>query len=178
MIKEHFAKQLWISFGIVLGSIAAAAVALYLFSGKISAAADAIVTDRAMVQDNTDAVANLAQLEGQAPQAAQYEAALDQLLPDQYGLVSFPQWLAQVGAKYGVTTSASFQGSATPPSGATPGTVQFSFTAIGAPTSIVAFLHDMNARPSGFLLSLTSFTMTGAGGASEQMTGQGTLFFR
>lgn len=176
-MKKYFAKQLWISFGIVIGSMAIAAGVLYVFFGKMSAEANAIVVDRAVVQSNTDAVAELAQLEGQAPQAAQYEAAIDQLLPDQYGLVSFPQWLAQVGAKYDVTTSAGFQGSVTPPTGMTPGTVEFSFTATGAPTNIVAFLNDIDTQSSGFLLSLTSFTVTNTG-SSEQMTGQGTLFFR
>jgi hypothetical protein len=177
MEKKRFARQLWISFGIILGSIAIAIGILAFFSGRISSEADAIVSDRAMVRSKADALANLAQLESEAPQAAHYQGAIDQLLPDQYGLVTFTQWLTQLGNKYGVTTNAAFQGSVTPSAGTTPGTAQFSFSAQGSPSDLVAFLDGMSAKSSGFLLTLTSFDVTGEG-SNENMTGQGILFFR
>ena len=177
MEKERFTRKLWISFGIIVGSIAIAIGILAFFSGRISSEANAIVSDRAMVRSKTDALANLAQLESEVPQAAQYQAAIDQLLPDQYGLVAFTQWLAQLGDKYGVTTDAAFQGSVTPSAGTTPGTAQFSFSAQGSPSALAAFLDGMSAKSSGFLLTLTSFDVTGVG-SNENMTGQGTLFFR
>jgi hypothetical protein len=147
------------------------------FSGQISSEVDAIVSDRAMVRSKTDALADLAQLESGAPQAAQYQEAIDQLLPDQYGLVAFTQWLTQLGNKYGVTTNAAFQGSVTPSAGTTPGTAQFSFSAQGSPGALASFLDGMSAKSSGFLLTVTSFDVTG-GGSNENMTGQGVLFFR
>jgi hypothetical protein len=177
MEKERFTRKLWISFGIIVGSIAIAIGILAFFSGRISSEANAIVSDRAMVRSKTDALANLAQLESEVPQAAQYQAAIDQLLPDQYGLVAFTQWLAQLGDKYGVTTDAAFQESVTPSAGTTPGTAQFSFSAQGSPSALAAFLDGMSAKSSGFLLTLTSFDVTGVG-SNENMTGQGTLFFR
>jgi hypothetical protein len=177
MKKERFVRQLWISFGIIAGSIAIAAGLLAFFSGDISAQADAIVSDRATVQSKTDALANLAQLEAEAPQAAQYQSAIDQLLPDQYGLVTFTQWIAQLGTKYDVTTNAAFQGSVVPSAGTTPGTAQFSFSVEGPPENIAAFLDGMNTKSTGFLVTLTSFDVTG-GGSNETLTGQGTLFFR
>jgi hypothetical protein len=177
MEKKRFVRQLWISLGIIVGSIAIAAGLLAFFSGDISAKADAIVGDRATVQSKTDALANLAQLESEAPQAAQYQLAIDQLLPDQYGLVTFTQWIAQLGVKYDVTTNAAFQGSVVPSAGATPGAAQFSFGAEGTPENIAAFLDGMNAKSTGFLVTLTSFNVTGSG-SNENMTGQGTLFFR
>jgi Tfp pilus assembly protein PilO len=177
MEKERFARQLWISFGIIVGSIAIAAGMLAFFSGNIFAQADAIVSDRATVRSKTDALANLAQLESEAPQAAQYQSAIDQLLPDQYGLVTFTQWIAQLGTKYDVTTSAAFQGSIVPSAGNTPGTAQFSFSIEGSPENIAAFLDGMNTKSTGFLVTLTSFDMTGSG-SNENMTGQGTLSFR
>jgi hypothetical protein len=177
MEKERFARQLWISFGIIAGSIAIAAGILVFFSGNISAQADAIVSDRATVQSKTGALANLAQLESEAPQAAQYQSAINQLLPDQYGLVTFTQWIAQLGAKYAVTTNAAFQGSVVPSAGTTPGVAQFSFSAEGPPENISAFLDGMNVKSTGFLVTLTSFDVTGSG-SNENMTGQGTLFFR
>jgi Tfp pilus assembly protein PilO len=177
MEKKRFARQLWISFGIIVGSIAIVAGMLVSFSGDISAQAAAIVSDRATVQSKTDALANLAQLESEAPQAAQYQSAMNQLLPDQYGLVTFTQWITQLGAKYDVTTNAAFQGSIAPSAGTTPGTAQFSFSAEGSPENIAEFLDGMNAKSTGFLVTLTSFDVTGSG-SNENMTGQGTLFFR
>jgi hypothetical protein len=177
MEKERFTRQLWISFGIIIVSIAIAAGMLAFFSGQISSEADAIVSDRAMVRSKADALGNLAQLESEAPQAAQYQEAIDQFLPDQYGLVTFAQWLAQLGNKYGVTANAAFQGSVTPSTGTAPGTAQFSFSAQGSPSAVAAFLDGMSAKSSGFLLTLTSFDVTGSG-SNESMTGQGILFFR
>jgi hypothetical protein len=177
MEKKRFTRQLWISFGIIVGGIAIAIGILTFFSGQISSEADAIVSDRATVRSNADAVANLAQLESGAPQAAQYQEAIDQLLPDQYGLVTFIQWFAQSGNKYGVTANAAFQGTVTPSAGTTPGTAQFSFSAQGSPSAVAAFLDGVSAKSSGFLLTLTSFDVTG-GGSNENITGQGTLFFR
>jgi Tfp pilus assembly protein PilO len=177
MEKKRFARQLWISFGIVVGSVAIAAGILVFFSRNISTQADAIASDRVAVQSKTDALANLAQLESEAPQAAQYQSAINQLLPDQYGLVTFTQWISQLGAKYDVTTNAAFQGSVVPSAGTTPGTAQFSFSAEGSPEDIAAFLDGMNAKSAGFLVTLTSFDVTGSG-SNENVTGQGTLFFR
>jgi hypothetical protein len=169
MEKKRFARQLWISFGIVVGSIAIAAGMSVFFSGNISAQADAIANDRTAVQSKTDALANFAQLE--------YQSAINQLLPDQYSLVTFTQWIAQLGAKYGVTANAAFQGSVVPSAGTTPGTAPFSFSVQGSPEKIAAFLDGMNTKSAGFLVTLTSFDVTG-GGTNENMTGQGTLFFR
>ncbi len=176
MVKDRFTKQLWIGGGIIIGSIIVAAVAMGFFSGSLSDQANAIATARATVQTNTDAVGHLAQLKGQVPQAAQYQAAIDQLLPNQYGLVTFPQWLSDLGAKYNVTANAAFQGSVVPSAGTTAGVAQFSFTADGPLSDLTAFLDGMNAKSSNFLVTLTSFDMTNDG-TNEKVTGQGTLFF-
>ena len=177
MIKDRFTKQLYISLGIILASIAIAAGALYFFSGMLSSQADVIASDRVTVQSKTSAVADLARLEADASQATRYQAAIDQLLPDQYGLVTFTQWLAQLGAKYGVSTNAVFQGSIVPSSETTAGTAQFSFSAAGSPENIVAFLDGMNVKSSRFLISLTSFDVANDE-TNEKVTGQGILFFR
>ncbi|HUC31632.1 MAG TPA: hypothetical protein VMR99_03050 [Candidatus Paceibacterota bacterium] len=177
MGKERFTKQLWISLGIIALSIVIAAGALFFLSGQISAQAAMIVSDRKAVQEKTDSVANLAQLEMDAPQAAEYQVAINQLLPSQYGLVTFTQWLAQLGAKYDVTTDAAFQGSIMPPAGTVAGTAQFSFSAEGSPDDLTAFLDGMNAKSSGFLVSLGSFDVA-SDGMDEKVTGQGIVFFQ
>lgn len=176
MVKQQFSRHLWISSSILLGSVIIAAVALQFVAGKMSADAAAIVADRAAVVSQNNLLSELTAFGSDAPRAAQYEAAMNQLLPDQYGLVTFPQWLSQLGSKYNVTTDAAFQGSVNLPAGGTAGTAQFSFSAVGSPQNLAAFLAAMHAS-SGFLVELTSFGVTN-NGSSDNMTGQGTLFFR
>lgn len=177
MVKGYFKKQFWISFGIVVASVVVTVGALYLFGGNINDQASMIAGYRTEIQEKADAVANLATLESAAPQAEVYQTAIDQLLPDQYGLVTFPQWLAALGAKYDVTTDVAFQGAVVPSGATTPGTAQFTFSAEGSSGNLADFLAGMNERSSGFLISLGSFDVTG-NGATDSMTGQGTLFFR
>jgi hypothetical protein len=168
--------KIWLSLAMMAASIIVAFFAIQFLSGKLSVTSNAIVDDRATVQSETNALANLAQLEADAPQAMLYQAAMNQLLPDQYTLVTLPQWLAQLGGKDGVVVSAAFQGAPTLPSGETPGAAQFSFNAQGTPQNIATFLDDMNKKSVGFLVTLTSFGMT-SDGLNENVTGQGTAFF-
>ncbi|HEY5220983.1 MAG TPA: hypothetical protein VIJ29_02440 [Candidatus Paceibacterota bacterium] len=177
MVKDRFAKQLWISGGVILGSIAIAVGVLVFLAGEISAQASMITTDRQTIQEKTDAVSTLAQLEAAVPQAAQYQEAITQIIPDQFSLVTFPQWLSTLGARYNVTTDAVLQGSASPATAATAGTAQFSFTADGSPSNLTAFLNSMNATAPGFLLTVSSFDVV-SDGANQKITGQGILFSR
>jgi len=177
MVKDRFTRQLLISGGIILASVAIAAGAFFFLSGRLAAQAAVIENVRTMTQNKTDLVAELVQLEAAVPQAAQYQAAIDQLLPNQYDLLTFPQWLSQLGQKYNVTVNAAFQGSMTPSTGIVPGTAPFSFSAEGAPSDLASFLDGMNAKSSGFLVSLTSFNVAITGG-TEKLTGQGVVFFQ
>jgi hypothetical protein len=175
MVNERFAQRLWISFGIIVASIALAAGALYFFSGDLSANANAIVNARAALDEQAVAVANLASLKQQATQAAQYQAAISQLVPGQYGLVTFTQWFADQGKKYSVSANAAFQGAAVPAQGAAPGTAAFSFTAAGSLDGLTSFLDFIGAKSSEFLVSFNSFNVTGDG-TNYSVTGQGTVF--
>ena len=177
MVNEHFARRVWISVGIIVASIGLAAGLMDYFSQTLSAQANIITSDRAGIQERNNAIENLAALEAGARQAAPYQAAINQLLPGQYGLVTFTQWLSQLGTKDGVAADAVFQGAIDPPAGTSPGTAQFTFNAEGPPNNLIAFLDDMNARSSGFLISLSSFDVTNDG-TNEKMTGQGVVFFR
>jgi len=145
--------------------------------GEMSAQANIVVNDRQAIQNKTEAVATLAQLESAVPESVQYEQAINQLVPDQYTLVTFPQWLSALGARYNVTTGAALQGSASAATPGTAGTAQFTFTAEGSPSNLTAFLDIMNAKSSGFLLTLSSFSVT-SDGTNQKITGQGILFSR
>ncbi len=174
MAQDRFTKTLWISLGVIVASIVIAVIALDFFSGDLTARANTIVADRAMVQQQNDAVAELAGLEEQASHATTYQAAMDQLLPDQDNVFNFAQWFSQLGQQYGVTANASLQGTITPSSGSTPGTASFSFDTEGSLSDITAFL-DAGAKSSTFLITFTSFDVTSNGG-SYKVTGQGTIF--
>jgi predicted PurR-regulated permease PerM len=177
MEKDRFVKRLWISFGVIVASIAIAAGVLYFLSGSLDSEAKAIVADRTMAEQETNSVAQLANLEQQAPQAEQYQEAIDQLLPDQYSLLNFGEWFAQLGQQYGVTATASLQGSINPSQGSTPGNATFAFVVQGPLSDMTTFLDVASSKSSGFLFTLTSFSVTGSG-TSYQITGQGTVFSR
>lgn len=179
MVKDRFSKQLWMSLGIIVISILISGGVLYFFTGDLSANADAIMAAHATIQTQNDALANLANLKQQAPQAAQYQAEIHQLIPDQYGLVPFAQWFKDEGSRYNVTADAVFQGSIVPAQGSTPGTISFSFNVQGTPSNLISFLDTVSATStsSGFLLTINSFNIT-MNGTSANATGQGTLFSR
>ena len=160
MTNEHFARRLWIGFGIIIASIIIAGGALYFFSGDLSANAAAIVSARGALNEQDAAVANLAGLKQQAAQAAQYQAAMDQLVPDQYGLVTFTQWFAAQGTQYNVSASAEFQGEPISSDGTTPGSAPFTFTVSGSIANLTSFLDAIGAKSSGFLVLITSYNIT------------------
>ena len=174
-MDNHFARRLWLSFGIIVASIVIAAGALYFFAGNLSANADAIVSARAALNKQNSVVANLAGLKQQAAQAAQYQTAMGQLVPNQYGLVTFEQWFSEQGAKYHVSASASFQGAATPSAGSTPGSAAFSFTVSGSLDDVDSFLNFVSAQSPDFLIAFNSFNVTGDG-INYNATGLGTVY--
>jgi hypothetical protein len=177
MGNEHFARSLWIGFGIIVASIIIAGGALYFFAGDLSANASAIVSAREALDEQNTAVANLASLKQQKTRAAQYQAAMDQLVPDQYGLVTFTQWFVTQGTQHNVEASANFQGSANPSGGDTPGTAPFTFIATGSLADLTAFLDAVGEKSSNFLISFESLNVT-TGNSEYTITGNGIIFSR
>lgn len=175
MVNERFSQRLWISFGIIVASIAVAGGALYFFSNDLAANAQAIVSARARMNAQNSAVANLASLEQQDVQAAAYQNAIDQLLPDQYGLVNFAQWFSKEGAQYNVNANASLQGPVTPSRSTAPGNAVFSFTVSGSLSDIASFMHFVSAKSSKFLVTFGTFNITSDGSVYDA-SGQGMIF--
>ncbi len=175
-MKNDFGKRWWTSMGIVLGAIVIASVALYFLSNDLTAQADKIVNDQAMLAAQTATVNALAHLKADAPQAAVYAAAMGKLLPTHDNLLGFPQWLVALGQSHHVAVSSAFQGQSAIATAATPGIDGFSMTATGASTDLVAFLRDLEGS-SVFLLSIDSVNLTNNGSA-YQLNAQGKLFSR
>lgn len=179
-MKDNFARKAWISLLIILGSIIVASVVLYYFSNDIAFQASKIASERKAVNGQNSALGSLASLKSDAPKADAYAVAINQLLPDQYGIVNFSSWLDAIAKKYNVTVTLSLSGSGVPsaqPTPSSPGTVDFSFTASGSTGNVTQFLKDAEMESSGFLFNLGSFDYT-TEASSEKVNAQGTLFFK
>lgn len=176
-MKDKFTKQLWISFGIIFGSIIAAAAGLYVLSGSLDTSVAKIVRTRTLLATQAAAVGSLAELKKDAPVAQQYQNAINQLLPDQYGLIGFNSWISGIASNHSVSATVSFQGNPVIPSAGTPGTAAFSMTVTGPISNVTAFIQDIETQEPAYLLSLSSFDLTDDG-TTATFTGQGNLYFQ
>ena len=174
----NFNKQLWVSFTIIAASIAIAVAGMSYFSSALDASAVKLVNDRTSLQAETDAVDTLAQLEHDAPIAAQYQSAINKLLPTQDQLIGFGDLLNAVAASDTVTATFAFQGNPAIPQPGTAGTAAFSLDVVGAPDRIALFLRDIESNSTNFLLTITSFNLTNDGSGNGNLTAQGSLFFQ
>jgi hypothetical protein len=177
-MNAAFNRQLWISLGIIFGSIIVASITIYIFSGNITSAANKIILQRTLVEQQTDALANLAKLKADAPQAERYQVAINQLLPKQYGLVGFREWLDQRSRVHSVSANFSFQGDPTLAGDTTPGSAGFTLSVQASSIStLVSFLKDLESQAPGFLLALNTFDLTNDG-SNVGLNGRGALFFQ
>lgn len=176
-MKNVFKKQLLISGSVILGSIIAASVGLYFLSGDLGTQAQKIITEKALAAQQASVLGILAQLESDAPVAAKYSAAIDQLLPIHDDLIGVPGWVNGLAAKHDVTASFSFQGNNNPATNATPGTDGFTVLVEGQQANVAAFLNDMESQSPQFLLNVNSLDLVN-NGPDYKLSIQGVLFSR
>lgn len=176
-MKNIFRKQLWISFGVVFGTIILAAAAIYFLSNDLNAQANKIISDKTLIDRQTAVLGVLAKLKSDAPTAAAYSALFDKLLPTHDALIGFPQWVAAIGKSHNVDATVVFQGNNTPTSTSAPAADGFSLTASGAMDDLTAFLADIESRAAGFLLSIDAIDLVD-GGTTYRLTAQGRVFSR
>src|SRR5258708_1125074 len=155
-MQERFTKQFWISFAIVGGSIVAFSIAIWIFAGNVSTAADKIVSDRTLMNERVHAGDTLALLKSDEGKAAPYEKAMGTLLPTADALLSFPEWIDGVSRVSGVTLTFNFSGNQTPSSGDAPGFIGFSFTASGGMDAITNFLERLESKAPKYLVTIDS----------------------
>jgi hypothetical protein len=172
-----FKRPLVTSVSLILVAIIVAAVSIYFLATGIMASAKAIAQDHAQLDAATGAVAGVAALKAQAPQAKQYQLAFEKLLPTQDGLIGFSGWINSVANAHGVSSKVVFQGKLVPPSATGPGQAGFSLTVTGDMSNIISFLNDIETKTPGFLLSLSSFDLVNAS-PHYQVSVQGNVFFR
>ena len=176
-MKSNFKQSLWVSFGVIFGTILVASAALYFLSTDLAAQAEKIITDKALIAEQTGALDILASLKSDAMQAAPYAAAMGKLLPPHDELIGFPQWLTALGQAHNVSVSAAFQGNNVPVTDSAPGNDSFSMNASGASADLITFLRDLETRVPGFLLAIDTFDL-GNTGPSYQLSAPGRLFSR
>jgi hypothetical protein len=176
-MKMNFKQKIWLDAGLILGSLAVASVALYFLSNDLGVQANKVISNKESLSGQDNAVEELALLKSQLPQAASYTAAIENLLPDQYGLINFGPWLNAVAARYNVVVTYAFLNNPTPATVSTPGTTGFSISVQGSQGSIEEFLKDIESQSAGFLFTLSSFDFT-ADSIGESLNAQGTLFFQ
>ena len=174
---DGYNGRLWLGVVVILVSIIAATIAFFYFSGGIAGQADQIAIAKLKAGNDANALANLASLEGAAPQAAQYDTAIHQLMPDQTGLIDFNTWIGQVASQYQVNASVAFTGDPVPSAGDTPGTATFNMTAQGPEGSIIPFLDYLTMHAPGFIVSFTSLDFTNTQ-TQESLSAQGVTYFR
>ncbi len=170
-------RQLQISIGIIAAAIAVASIALYFFSNNIAAQADKIVSDRARIAEENTALSVLASLKSEAAQAAPYTPVLESILPTHDKLVGLPQALNALGEVHNVLVLFAFKGGGTVATVSAPGSDDFSLVATGSPSDLVAFLNDLEAEASGFIIAIDSFDFASSG-AAYILTAQGRAFSR
>ena len=170
-------RHLIISFSVIIVSVIIATCVLYILSDNIAAQVTKVQADRALVSEQTDALDVLSDLTEQAPQAAAYQSAIDQLLPDQDGLLTFQEWLANIASSHQVSANATFAGNPSLANGSQAGQSNFSLEVDGSVDNIIAFLDDIEAKSPGFLVQLSSFNLVTSNG-SYKFTAPGVVFFR
>ena len=177
-MKDDFKKRLIVSACIIFGSIVVASAALYFIASDLNAKADAVIRDRTLIAAQTTAIQGLAQLKRDAPKAAQYQAAMDALIPDQYHIVNFSKWLNDIAAKHGVVVTFAFQNENPPSASGQVGTAAFSIDVRGQSSAAVAFLRDIETQAAGFLLTINTFDLIPGATSTVELSAQGNLFFR
>lgn len=174
-LKGSFKKQLWMSFGIIFGTVVIVSIGLYFLSSNLDAQASKIIADKALIARQVALLGSLAELKEDAPQAAAYTTAANTLLPSRDELINFPQWLTTLGQSHNVSVSFSFQGGTVPATDAAPGSDGFSLTVNGAIADLSAFLDDLEVH-APFLVTIDSFDLVNNGAAGYRLSAQGKVF--
>ena len=170
-------KQLIVSFSIIVASVIIATILLYVLAGRIALESQKIQADRGISSQETGVLAVLAELKDAAPQAATYQAAINQLLPSQDDLIGFGDWVNAAANANQVSASFSFQGNPVAPTDMTPGQSAVSLQVNGSLDGITTFLKDIEATSPGFLVQIPSFDLSTSGGG-YRLTAPAILFFQ
>ena len=176
-MDKIFKKQLWISGGVILGTIIIGSAALYVLAGNLAALSLSIASHRTIMSSQVAAVETFADLKKNASIAANYQNAIDKLLTSQDGLIAFSQQIDSLGRADGVSTNFSFQGGVLPAVANSPGSVGFTLDVTGPAARVSTFMEDFESKSPILLSQLSTANLTGDG-TTYTLSAQGNVFFK
>jgi hypothetical protein len=177
MDDKVFKRRFWTGIGIIIGSIALFAVAIFFIGGDMSTQASAITAARSNYAEQSAMVNDYGSLKADAANAAVYQTAMSRLLSSQNDLIGFSSQIDNVAHNDGVDLTFAFVGAPVLPAGNTPGSAGFKMTAIGSLQNIVTFLHDIELGAPIMLLKIGAFDLTQSG-SNYSITATGNVFFQ
>ena len=176
-MKDNFNRYVWVSFGMIVGSLIIAVVAFSFYTGDIASRSSAISAASALIAQQNNSLLAFAEIKQDAAEEIKYKTAMDKLLPMQSELINFPKWLQDVAATYSIAADFSFNANVTPATPTSPGAVGFSLTVDGGNSNIISFLKSIESQEPDFLLSFNSFDLSQNGDDTKVVVG-GNMFFR
>jgi hypothetical protein len=174
---DSFKKQLWISLGIIITSIVVALIVVYLFISDISSKTSQVLLYRSGIALESANLGNAAQLKKDAAQAALYQTAIQKLLPNQDGLINFPQMVDSIARSYNLNDQVSFTNDSIAPSPSAVGSIGFSIEVDGKASDCVAFLQNIELKSDQFVIRVDNFEFSGGDAKSRLVVG-GKVFFQ
>jgi hypothetical protein len=177
MIKDSFVRRLATDLAVLAGIAIVCVVALQFILADAAAQADAIVKYRTETAQISGDLSALVDLQRDSGASAPYAAAVNRLLPQEDGLIGFPQEAQALAASYSLSAQAMLTGNPTAPTGGAPGFVPFSLIASGSADNFLPFLHALQAQSALFLVALDSVDVQFSA-SGNQLSITGKVFFQ
>jgi len=177
VIKDPFYRQLTLNIALIAVTTVLAIVGLSFVLRNASAQTAAIAKAHAAAALRNSDLTTIVALQQAAASAANYQTAINQLLPSEDNLISFPQEIKTAGAAYNVIAQASFSGDPTPGANGTAGFASFSLTASGGASDVLSFLKNIETQSSQFLIAVDAVNFS-TDGADGTISASGRVFFQ
>lgn len=162
-MQGHFRRTVFISVTVIVVSFAAAGLGLFVVSKDLNVQVDAIVKSRELIRDRAVQVAELTNLEKDAPLANAYRQSLDALLPNEDQIYDFTRYLDLLARTHRVSIDFRFDSSVSATT-ESPGYAAFSVGANGFAADLVAFLKSLETESSQYLLDIDGASISRPGG--------------
>ena len=179
-MHNHFSRSVGISATLIVVAFALGILAIFFMNGRLGERVARIADARARIVLRSQEVKRLADLKRDAPKAAQYERAIDILLPDINQLYSFREdWLEGFARSHSVALkNFSFLSDPVAPKPNELGSVDFTVAVSGNVKDVVTFFKQLEpAQPFRYLNRANNFSLFQTEGVYYLTVG-GTTFFR
>lgn len=179
-MNNNFRLNLLVSIGGIIVSFILFGVALYWLAKNISADAQKVIENRAIINKQTHSIAALAKLKAVAAQADTYSARMQELLPSQDELLDFPKWLEDRSKTYQLSLRFSFEGTTIMPNPAeaAPGAVIFSMDVSGPYDNLKRFFKELEMTSPRFLANIDKLDVTSPDNTKYRAVLEGRVFFK